>query len=135
MKKRKSPSLIPLDLDSLGSVLEIFPDTDLINEIDRYLVIVDEVAHVFPPTQEARREYAEWLKLCNEEVSHILPKSYYGYTASLPKNMICMSADSHALASDWKKVGHVVSEAYDEVIQELGQRMKRKKDQEALKHG
>lgn len=134
MKKRKSPSLIPLDLDSLGSVLEIFPDTDLIHEIDRYLVIVDEVAHVYPPTHEARREYAEWLKLSDEEISHIRHKSY-GYPASWPKNGICMSADSHALASDWKKVGHVVSDAYDEVVRELGQRMKRKKDQEALKHG
>ncbi|MFJ3374816.1 hypothetical protein ACIPLA_07835 [Pseudomonas sp. NPDC086112] len=134
MKKRKSPSLIPLDLDSLGSVLEIFPDTDLMNEIDHYLIIVDEVAHVRPTTHQARKEYAEWLKLSDEEISHIRPK-YRGYTASWPKNGICMSADSHALASDWKKVGHVVSEACDEVIREIGQRMKRKKDQEALKHG
>lgn len=136
MKNRKSPSIFHLDLDSLSSVLEIYPDTDLEAEVARYSVLYEELTASVKASAKGgvRDTYCEWLKLSDEEISHIRPKRGLCKKPIAPNNLIRMSADSHALASDWKNVGIDVSEAY-EVLRDIDLRAKRKKDQEALKHG
>lgn len=155
MKKRKAYPLFPLDLDSLGSLLEIYPDSNVNDEIARYLILADEVVRSRPPEDKAERELAEWMRR-EEETAHIQAKGLCANTLS--SNWLRMSADCHALASDWRRVGHdvadafaeagieayakevhsetyAVSEAIDETFRLLGLKVKQKKDREALKHG
>ena len=123
MKKLKSSSTFYLDLDSLGSLLEIYPDTEPGDEMERYYAKCQEMLTY--PQDNISNHYV----LHDSATAHIKSRHKTDY-----KNLISMSADSHALARDWKNIGIDIAKA-DKLLRSTELSPRIQKDLDAIKYG